>query len=165
MIACVTGHRPNKLGGYNENNPTAIDVKQRLKNSIEYLLNIGYDTFISGMAIGVDMWFAEIILELKSDLPHIKLICAIPFVGQETMWNKTTQQRYFSILNRADETVIVSNGGYSAYKMQLRNEWMINHSTAVVGVWNGSTGGTGNCIRYIRTKNHVQKFIRIDPSK
>ena len=34
--------------------------------------------FISGMAIGVDMIAAEIVLELKKDYPQITLECAIP---------------------------------------------------------------------------------------
>jgi hypothetical protein len=34
--------------------------------------------------------------------------------------------------------------------MQIRNEWMVDHCTHVAALWDGSPGGTGNCIRYVR---------------
>jgi len=32
--------------------------------------------------------------------------------------------------------------------MQKRNEWMVDHSDYVIAVWDGSKGGTGNCVKY-----------------
>ena len=58
-IACATGHRPEKFRfKYNEADPECINLKRVLKNEILKLINHGYDYFISGMALGWDMWFA-----------------------------------------------------------------------------------------------------------
>ena len=56
---CFTGHRPEKL------NISERKVKELLKTAIIDAINDGYITFISGMARGIDIWSAEIVLELK----------------------------------------------------------------------------------------------------
>ena len=66
-VACAfTGHRPQRFKfKYNENDPGCIALKKALRNEIEALADQGVNYFISGMALGVDMWAAEIVLELK----------------------------------------------------------------------------------------------------
>ncbi len=71
LTACFTGHRPNKLGGYNESNAIMTDVKTRLERAIDYALDsLGITTFISGMALGVDMAAAEIVLKWREQFPR-----------------------------------------------------------------------------------------------
>lgn len=133
MKLAATGHRPSKLGG--------LDVTDRLRRlARDYLVTSRPDEVISGMALGWDMAWAEAALELG-----IPLIAAVPFRGQEVRWPDSAQRRYHSVLRRA-EVVIVSNGGYSPFKMQARNRWMVERCDKVVALWNGSPGGTANCI-------------------
>jgi uncharacterized phage-like protein YoqJ len=40
--------------------------------------------------------------------------------------------------------------------MQTRNKWMVDHSDMVLSLWDGSAGGTANCIEYAR---HVDKPV------
>lgn len=72
---------------------------------------------------------------------------------------------YNNILNKADEVIIVSYGNYAAWKMQKRNEHMIdrlsNNNDFLIAVWDGSSGGTANCIKY--AKNMNKNIIHIDP--
>ncbi|WP_188052008.1 hypothetical protein [Azospirillum sp. Sh1] len=34
--------------------------------------------------------------------------------------------------------------------MNTRNEWMVDHSDRLLALWDGSQGGTANCVRYAR---------------
>lgn len=70
---CFTGHRPQSLPfRFNENDERCIDLKRRLKDAIiDMITQNGVTHFISGMAIGVDMYAAEIVLELKETYPNI----------------------------------------------------------------------------------------------
>jgi len=53
--ACFTGHRSNKFPfQYNERDPQCINLKKMLSSAIEDAIKMGYDHFISGMALGVD---------------------------------------------------------------------------------------------------------------
>ena len=64
-----TGHRPQNLPfRFNENDDRCIALKQKLRDCIVQLIEQeGVRHFISGMAIGVDMYAAEIVLELKAE--------------------------------------------------------------------------------------------------
>ena len=60
---CFTGHRPEKL------NMSEHAVKKALRIEILNAIEDGMPVFISGMARGVDIWAAEIVLELRKDNP------------------------------------------------------------------------------------------------
>jgi uncharacterized phage-like protein YoqJ len=154
-IIAVTGHRPNKLNNeYNHNGPISEAIKAKFRT---ILLDEKPAKIISGMALGVDTLYAMVGLELQ-----IPIIAAVPFLGQERMWPQKSKDTYFNLLNDPlIETYIVSEGGYAVWKMQARNEWMVNHCTKLIGVWDGTTGGTGNCVRYAKKVN--RELILINP--
>ena len=58
------------------------------------------EVYHSGMAQGVDMYAAEIVLELKKQDPQITLECAIPYERQAVRWPEALRNRYFSIAER-----------------------------------------------------------------
>ena len=143
MIVAGTGHRPNKLGGYTR------DVRTRLLNTaIKSLEHLQPTKLISGMALGWDQALARACVEL-----NIPFIAAVPFAGQETVWPAASQREYHELCEAASDLIIVSPGGYSAAKMQIRNEWMVDHCDRVLALWDGSSGGTRNCIGYAKTVN------------
>jgi uncharacterized phage-like protein YoqJ len=153
MIVSFTGHRPNKLGGYQIPNPIYTYIIQELNN---ILLKLKPEKAISGMALGWDQWAAQTCIDLQ-----IPFIAAIPFVGQEKIWPQTSKDIYNALLQKAVEQVIVCEGGYAAWKMQKRNEWMVDRSNIVIACFDGTNGGTANCIRYAKEKN--KELIIINP--
>lgn len=156
MDIAITGHRPNKLYGYNLNNYKW----QLLRNKIgKSLMDNNCRKFYCGMALGVDTIAAMACLDLKESGQSIKLIACIPFVGQESKWPEESRQHYYSLLERCDERVIVCDGGYAPYKMQERNKYMVDRSDIVLAVWDGSSGGTANCVNYAISKN--KKIINL----
>ena len=80
MKTCAfTGHRPKGLG-YPESDGRCAALKEKLRSLIIRLMEEeGVTHFISGMAQGVDMYAAEIVLDLKQTYPYITLECAIPY--------------------------------------------------------------------------------------
>ena len=103
------------------------------------------------MATGVDIWAGEIVLELKRQHPDLKLIAAVPFEGFEKSWDNDWQKRYHTLLERADLVQYICSH-YANYAFQKRNEWMVNHSSRVIAVFNGEAGGTRNTIQYAMKK-------------
>lgn len=156
-IIAFTGHRSNKLGGYELPNPIYNHVCQQIESK---LIELKPDKIISGMALGVDQWAANIAIKLK-----IQFIAAIPFIGQEKAWPIKSQKIYHSLLNKSCEQVIVCPGGYSAPKMQIRNEFMVNKSDILIAVFdqNSTSGGTFNCIQYAKSINKKIIYINTTP--
>lgn len=149
---CFTGHRPNKL------HSDEATVRTILEGSIDAALQDGFVTFITGMAQGVDIWAAEIVLARKAVNPEIRLICALPHPDFEKRWSAQWQARYTAILQQADLVKTICPA-FSMASYQIRNEWMVDHSARVIAIYNGATGGTANTIRYAENNGvEVQKY-------
>lgn len=155
MVIACTGHRPDKLGKeWDMRGPISNWISERME---EVLNDLRPEKCISGMALGVDMIYAITAISL-----NIPIIAAIPFKGQELAWPEQSQALYNKILPHKLVTKhYVSEPGYSAYKMQVRNQWMTDHCDTLIAVWDGSEGGTANCVKYARKIS--REIIRINP--
>ena len=151
--ACFTGHRPEKLT--RNEKVIKIDLEKEIRQAVADGLNV----FITGMARGVDIWAAQIVLQLRGEGYGIRLICACPYDGFETGWSQEWQQQYKEILSAADFVKYVCEG-YSRSCFQIRNEWMVNHSARVIAVFNGEKSGTKNTIDYAHRQNVPVEFIK-----
>lgn len=143
MIIAGTGHRPDKLriGALDGYHPA---VHARLVDLARAaLLREAPERVISGMALGWDTALAEAALELG-----IPFDAYVPFAGQESRWPEPSRRHYHDLLARAHRVEIVCPGGYSPEKMQRRNERMVDDADFLLALWDGSAGGTRNCIAY-----------------
>ena len=147
--ACFTGHRPKSLPcGYNEEHYACIKIKAQLRRMIVGLIEKKNVThFISGAAIGVDVWAMEIVFELKEEYTNITLEAAVPCRSQAAGWNVKNKERYDHLLSLCDKITLVQEY-YTSDCMMKRNRYMVDNSNYVVAVWNGKPSGTGNTIKY-----------------
>lgn len=144
MIICGTGHRPDKLGGYDE-------------ESFERLVNIAWDAIddirptvvISGMALGWDQALAKAAI-----LHGAELHAYCPCEGQDSRWPPSSRKLFEKIISMASKVHYTYKGGYPGpWCMQQRNIEMVDASECVLAMFNGSPGGTANCIEYAEKKN------------
>jgi len=158
---CGTGHRPDKLGGY------GYDVhKNLIAVADQWLRENAPDRVISGGALGWDQALAHAARRLG-----IPYIMALPFNGFESRWPQTSVQYLSSLCDGATRVVYVCDPGYAPWKMQKRNEWMVQNARQVLALWNGTDGGTANCVRYaesvgkpvINLWNKYKPYMEYDP--
>lgn len=137
LTLSATGHRPNKLGS------SSPDLSSKLDHfAIRLLQQHTPSLVLSGMALGWDTAIAEAALLL--DIP---LVCIVPFPQQPSRWPLEAICRWRGILRRARETIIVSKE-YSPRAFQARNEVLVDRADILLALWNGTSGGTGNCLQY-----------------
>ena len=149
---CFTGHRPEKL------HMTEDEVCSRLEREIRAAVEEGFQTFITGMARGVDIWAGEIVLRLRSEGAPIHLIAASPYRGFESAWSPEWRRRYAAVMAAADLVRFISPC-YDRGCFQRRNEWMVDHSARVIAVFNGEKGGTKNTIDYAKRKDVAVNIV------
>lgn len=156
-ILAVTGHRPKKLGNeWDGEGPVSRWLWDKM---IDIVFDEHPTAMISGMALGVDQLWARIAIFLGKPL-----IAAVPFIGQEKVWPQDSRERYDKIIMKAASVINVSGDFfYKREYMQKRNEWMVDHCQALVAVWDGSSGGTANCVAYAEEVG--RRIIWIDPRK
>lgn len=142
MIIAGTGHRPQKLGGYDQKTRRAVGAL-----AAEYLHETQPERVISGMAQGWDQALAAAAI-----ICGIPLIAAVPFEGFERRWPAEAQGRFERILERAEKVEILGIGDLVGREvdqaLQARNEWMVDRCDRLAALWDGSWGGTFNTLQY-----------------
>jgi uncharacterized phage-like protein YoqJ len=158
MIIAGTGHRPPKLGGYDEK------TFQRLVQFAEIQLEgLSPSTVVSGMALGWDQALAHACITIG-----IPFVAAVPCPGHSDPWPDYSKKRYDYILGHAKSIITVSDR-YSSVVMQRRNIVMVDMADEILALWNGTGGGTANCIAYARQQkkpiiNVWDEYIQFKPN-
>lgn len=166
----LTGHRPDKLAGYNVNVPFYDRLRHRLIRIIERSLdNYEIVECHSGMALGADTVWAQAIVECqqKYGTNRIRFIADIPDMKQSSHWiSKADRDRWKELVDQADEVrqYAHQNVGKSyAYILNQRNIGMIKACDILIAVYNGdATGGTANGVRDGIRMNKFITYIRPD---
>lgn len=155
---CFTGHRPKDLNGYEakDNRELLWTLQREIIRSIE---EDGVTEFINGVALGIDQWAALIVINLKRTYSEIRLVSAVPCLEHNNKWLPESKKIWQYIINNSDEVVQITNEKYTPSCMQKRNVYMVDRADKVLSVWNGNPGGTGNCIKYARSKNKEIKNV------
>lgn len=146
---CVTGHR--KI------DETKIElVKTALRTEIMSAIEEGYTHFISGFAEGVDLYFAEIVVELKKQY-NLTLEVAIPYRNRVNSSNPD-----FKRLLQCCDSFGVHSETYTPACFMMRNRFMIQSSDRVIAVYDGrEKGGTLFTMRYANVMEKEIKVISI----
>ncbi len=142
MILSATGHRPEKLGGYGP------DVYERLLAfAMQQLRSLGPEVVISGMALGWDTAIAEAAVLL--DIPFHAYL---PFPSQPSRWPPASRRLHAGLVAAAAHVEVCAEDPYAAWKMSNRNHCMVEAADTVLALYDGSPGGTANCVEYARSK-------------
>ncbi len=140
MRVGITGHRPDKLGGYGVfvANVRLIDI------AVDALGFYGVTECDLGMAQGWDQAVAEACM--WHDIPFHAVI---PFAGQEERWPLAAQLTYRDTLTKAATVTIMSTNATTAgASFHSQNMEIVRRSELMLTMWDGSFGGTANTLRY-----------------
>lgn len=149
---CFTGGRPQHIG-FDQNDWIAQEALRRdLTRAIRRAAALGYTDFICGMSRGFDLWAAETVCELSSEL-NIRLHAAIPFRGQTNGWPKEDLTLYENMLRSCASTYILSEH-HSKDAYHARNRFMVDNSSLIIA-WDigRGRGGTNYTCQYARKSN------------
>lgn len=159
MIIAVTGHRPDKLGGYAPN-PTHLALYDLLHRGFRHHRP---EKVLTGMALGTDQIAARAARALG-----IPYVAVLPFLGQESQWPSPSRAEYRDLLAGAAAVEVVCDGGFDQAAFQRRNEWLVNQlqhwkGDFLLAVWDGSPSGTSKTMSYAQRRG--ARIRRVDPRK
>lgn len=133
--AAFTGHRTYRGEG-----------DEALKQVVGAFYDRGFRTLLSGMAVGFDLAAAEVVLACRAQMPDLQLVAVVPFEGQEGRFSEDDRARFHRVLAAADQVVVLSpvfdRGCYT-----VRNNYLIDHASALIAWYDGSSGGTHYTVR------------------
>ena len=142
---CFSGHRklpPEKRA----------EILENLERRVEMLIKDGFRRFMAGGALGFDTAAALTVLKLKEKFPQIELSLALPCPSQASRWGESDQAVYEEIKKQAD-SVHYTSEKYGRGCMQIRNRYMVDHSSACICYLTENNGGTYYTVKYAASKN------------
>lgn len=150
MILGVTGHRPNRLGGFS---PCAKKKLYRFAHRV--LLKLDSDVVVvQGCALGFDQAMAVAAIEQGH-----KVISLIPHLGFNSRWPTESVLELDTILNRSSEVrVCIDKEMYEtinnpSFSLNFRNEKIVDESDTLFALACGAPSGTQNCVDYALRQN------------
>lgn len=153
-----TGHRPPKLTIGSENAYNPIVYERLVDLALAALQKYQPSRVISGMALGWDQALAEASVELS-----IPFYAYIPFQGFESLWPNESKKKYLELLEKAAGRKTICKPGYAAWKLQRRNEAMVDALEGddfLLALWDGGLkGGTFNCLKYASLRE--RRFVNL----
>ncbi len=140
-VACFSGHR--KLP------QDCTELRANLEKAIITLIEQGVVFFGSGAALGFDQEAATIVLKLKENYPHIRLIMVLPCLPEEQSlkWNEEQKRRYYELLDKADKVRVLSPRYTSSYMLE-RNRHLVDNSGYLICYLRENSGGTFYTVNY-----------------
>lgn len=162
---CISGHRESKITPYQNNRLykelTCSVVRLMLYRYIDMAVEAGYETFISGLAEGVDLWSAEYVVRKKQNNSSIRLISMMPFLRHADNY-PWAERCVLAGIERASDYILTVDGNpkmtYGKYVTEFtspdlyrrRNYEMVDRSSAVIAFRNENikTSGTFQTLNY-----------------
>ena len=142
---CFAGHRPE---GILLSEATAKDW---LLYQIQQAIAANYTTFITGMGMGVDIWAAQIVIGLRAANPSIHLIAVEPYPSFAAKWSEEWRSAYQEVITKADLVKRISQL-YTPDAINNRLYWIVDHSSRLIAIYNGTKGYTGSFVDYAQTQ-------------
>jgi uncharacterized phage-like protein YoqJ len=186
-ILAAMGHRPVRLYGDDLSDVRYERLVRRMQDVVTKAYRQGYHLFVSGMGRGADILFAQAVLGVRSEYVNVRLVCAVPYLGQANLWPEEERSKWLEILRQADDICVTNSGlhpGFVDLRRRLehlregkspkgigadfeyeflsrRNRWMLDQADAVLAVWNGSPGSTAGAVRMAQERGI--KVIVLNP--
>ncbi|KAF1296037.1 hypothetical protein BAU15_12185 [Enterococcus sp. JM4C] len=132
----LTGYRSFEVGVFKDKDPKIQVIKKVLKEALRYYAENGLEWVLTSGNLGVELWGAEVVSELKSDFPDLNLGIIFPFSEFGSQWNETNQAKLQMVKQLADYVNSTSHQPYKAPD-QLRNHtsFLLEHSNGTLMVY------------------------------
>lgn len=135
-ICSFIGHRIEKFNFIDENDINCITLKHLLIEQINNIYLEGTKIFLTGGAIGVEIWCGEIVLNLKQKYNDLKLYSIIPFENQSKKWSCDYKKRHKNLLDNSNGRIIMQKY-YTKDCYLKRNKFLVDKCTTLLGVYDG----------------------------
>ena len=158
---CFTGHRPDRLPWLQNPGDLRTQALERmLWERICFSYREGYTCFLSGMARGVDLLCARLVLRLREEEPEVRLIPVLPYPGQAGHWPKPEREEHRKLLYLCREELVVVSPAYTRACFALRNRYLVDHAAKIIGVYDGQpNGGTWQTLHYAKERGREMELL------
>lgn len=99
---CILGPKPNNLFGFNMNDIKYAELKRKILEKVEPLIQSGKNIILTNGYIGGETLGFEVGLQLKQTYREVQNILAVPFIDLDAKWIDKTKKEYRNMIQKAD---------------------------------------------------------------
>lgn len=138
----ITGYKPMEMGIFKHNDPKVAFIKETIKRRIIALIEEGLEWVLVSGQMGVELWTAEVILDLKDEY-DINLGILPPFENQQERWPEDLQMVYEEVTMIADFYQPIYKKNYEGpYQFRAKDQFLVEHSDGCVVLFDEETDGS-----------------------
>ncbi|MCT8137980.1 DUF1273 domain-containing protein [Anaerobacillus sp. CMMVII] len=168
-VLAVTGYKTHELGIFDEKHPGIKYIKKVLEKRLLSFIDDGLEWVLISGQLGVELWCAEVVIELKRNYPQLKLAVLTPFLNQESNWNELKKEQYNRVLQQADFVDSITKREYeNPSQLKLKNQFIIEKSDGLLVIYDDDKPGSPSYyITYAkaRTENSNYQLFYIFPDE
>lgn len=164
----LTGYRSFEIGVFQEKDPKIQVIKNVLKRELQQYVENGLEWVLTSGNLGVELWGSEVVSELKSEYPDLKLGIIFPFEEFGSQWNETNKMKLQTVKQLADYVDATSHQPYKAPD-QLRNhtQFLLEHTGGTLMIYDKEFPGkleffVKSVERFSEKKPYVIQMITMD---
>ncbi len=161
-VCSFTGHRPSSFDfGYDEGDPRCIELKSKLFRAVSDACFAGYRIFYTGMAEGVDLWAAEVVLRVGAYFPDIELYAVIPYKGHRDSIHPSFHPLYDKVLEFATDVITISDN-YTPTSFKARNYFLAEVCHRLIAVYDPAKTRSGTAQTLRRAEALGKEIVSIE---
>jgi uncharacterized phage-like protein YoqJ len=162
-LVLVGGHRPDGLGGFDDN-PVADGVRLRLVELLRGMRAVdGELSVVSGLRLGAEQIGAEAALE--AGLP---LVVVLPFPEPDAPWPASSRTRFAELVAAAQVSITLEQRPPATKQLAgaaigRRDAWLAKQVDSAVVVWDHEDDGVGRLVRSLEDHLGPDQVLLIHP--
>jgi uncharacterized phage-like protein YoqJ len=159
----VSGYKSTELGIFKENDPRVAFIKAAIEKRLISFIEEGLEWVIITGQLGVEMWTAEVVLDLKDNY-DINIAMIPPFESQENRWPDLLKEKYQELTFIVDFFQPLYKGDYKGpYQFQAKNKWLVDKSDGCLLLMDEDNQGSNKYLYDIAKVNEGYQVYLITP--
>ncbi|WP_232019926.1 SLOG family protein [Ureibacillus thermosphaericus] len=123
------------------------------------MIEDGLEWVVVSGQLGIEIWTAEVVIELKNEFPQLKYSVITPFLDIEKNWNEQRQQQYAYIISQADFVTSITKKPYEApWQFVEKDKFIIQNTDALLLVYDEEHEGSPKYLKRL-----VEKYMERNP--
>lgn len=132
----ITGYKSYELGIFNNDAKEVTFLKQFISQKLSHYIDEGLEWVLIQGQIGIELWAAECVIELKREYPDLKLVIITPFLDHFSKWNEHNQLQYQTIVEHCDYQNSIYQQPYDGpYQFQQADQFMLDHTDLTILIY------------------------------
>ncbi|MEQ6388495.1 SLOG family protein [Bacillaceae bacterium S4-13-58] len=163
----ITGYKAKELGIFSNRDLKITIIKEAFKRKLIPLVEEGLEWVLLSGQPGVELWAAEVVVNLKDVFP-IKLAIIPPFKEFDQYWSDGDKEIYQFIQQQADFIQLLYQREYiGPFQFKQRDEFFIHKSDGCLVLYDEDTHGSPHYfmkqVEIMQNKGLDYKVMTITP--